>query len=125
MEIRIAFLDEVTPEDSFALDELAEDLFRSDIGHEVEKSATRHGRKDGGLSLAIAIGGLAISAIGTLISVLSHWQKMRPSYRLTVTRGSVSITIENPTLEQRRTAASLLQQVEDEDTDIAVQIEGR
>ena len=125
MEIRIAFLDEVTPEDSFALDELAEDLFRSDIGHEVEKSATRHGRKDGGLSLAIAIGGLAISAIGTLISALTFWQKSRPAYKLNITRGPVTFAIENPTPEQIRTVTSRLQDVEDEDAEIAVQIQRR
>lgn len=100
MDAIIQFMGSVDEEDSYALDELAEALAQDGLTNQLEKSPTRRGRKDGGLTIAIALAGLALSAVGTLVSVLSYWKSTRPKYNVSISRGEVTIAIENSTPKQ-------------------------
>ena len=64
------------------------------------------------LTLAIAIAGLALSAISTLVSVLAHWQSRKPKY-------SISVPIQNRTIElsnlSKQGAVSVAEEITRED----------
>lgn len=95
MDVRLEFVGDLTDETSYALDELAAVLSEEGLSNRRERSDSQAGRKDGGLTLAIALAGLGVSAIGTLVSVLSYWRSTRPKYKISVSRGSVTIDVEN------------------------------
>lgn len=95
MDVRIAFVGQPTDETSYAFDELAAVLSDEGLSNRKEQSIPQAGRKDGGLTLVIALAGLGVSAIGTLITVLSYWKSTRPKYRISVSRGAVTIEVEN------------------------------
>lgn len=51
--------------------------------------------KDGGLAIGISIVSVMISAISTLISVLSFWKMRHPKYSITISSGDKTYSIEN------------------------------
>ncbi len=78
---------------SLQLEQIA-NLIEDDYGIPVErkKLPAKQGDKDGGLVIALT---LTLSAIGTLISVLSYWQSTRTKASFTLKRGDVTVTVEN------------------------------
>lgn len=51
------------------------------------------GVKDGGLTVALEIAGLALSGISTLLSVLSYWGEQKPQYEVTAKVGNLSLKV--------------------------------
>ena len=68
------------------LSELADDLQAADLSVETRTAdaADVKGVKDGGLTVAIALASLTLSAISTLVTVLSHWTSRKPDYSVTL-----------------------------------------
>lgn len=92
VRVQIGFRDEVNQRESFDLQELAEQLREADIDVEETLTDPQKGVRDGGLTIAIAIGSLVVSSISAFISVLAYWRATRPKYSVTVTSGDVSVT---------------------------------
>ena len=65
------------------LSELADDLQAADLSVET-RTADVKGVKDGGLTVAIALASLTLSAISTLVTVLSYWTSRKPDYSVTL-----------------------------------------
>lgn len=93
MKATVKFNRQVTEKDSFELTELA-NLIESDYGLTVERHAgsPEPGYKDGGLVVGITI---TLSVISTLISGLTYWRSTRPKTSIAVSRGDVTVTIDN------------------------------
>lgn len=107
MNANIKFKNQVTEENAFDLNQLA-DLIESDYGLAVERQqgGSESGVKDGGLVIGLT---LALSAISTLVSVLAYWQSTRSKYSVTVSRGDVTYTIDNLPPDQLENIASKLE----------------
>jgi hypothetical protein len=108
MDAIVKLTEPVTEADSYALDQLAEDLRQNRLFPIAEKAPPMAGRKDGGLTLAISLIGLGLSAVGTIVSVLSFWLSTHPGYKIKVQRAGVEIAIENPTPKQISAATAAL-----------------
>jgi hypothetical protein len=65
------------------LNDLASELQNADLSVETA-SAEVPGVKDGGLTIAIALTGLVLSSISTLVTVLSYWNSKKPKYAVTL-----------------------------------------
>ena len=91
------------------LDELREQL-RADGLDATGSRAALPGVKDGGLTIAIAIGGLVASSVSSLISALSYWSSQKPSYTLTVQAGTRTLQISQL---DRKGARAALEQLSD------------
>jgi len=76
------------------LSALADILADEDISSEPNK-VSLPGVKDGGLTAAISVATLGLSAISTLISALSYWSSTRPKYKISVKSGDVSYELTN------------------------------
>lgn len=72
-------------------------LIERDCGVSVEREQTpgEIGQKDGGLTIALAIAGLALSGVSTLIATLSYWKSKIPKCSISVTRGETTLSIDN------------------------------
>lgn len=82
-------------QDSLNLDLLANILSRDyDLPVSIERQTPEVGVKDGGLTIAISLIGVGISAIGTIISALSYWKSQMPKYSATIIIGEKPITID-------------------------------
>lgn len=87
--------------ESYDLDELASLIIdECDTKVKLVKAEPVEGVKDGGLTIGIAVVGLALSGISTLIAILAYWQSQKPKYSASITLGNKVISIENITLEQ-------------------------
>jgi len=94
MKINISFDAKMCENDSQNLIELANLVENDcDINVQLEKDLKAKGVKDGGLTIGLTILGLSISAIGTLISVLSYWKNKNPKYSLSITHNNCSFSI--------------------------------
>lgn len=94
-----------TGESSYCLNNLAELIEQeADIAVQLEKASPKEGDKDGGLTIALSIAGLALSAVATFISVLSYWKSQQPNY-------SVSIECGNTTIKLNKISSDELQAV--------------
>ena len=96
MNVDIEFEGNITLEDSYELQKLADDLV-DDLQERVslKKSPPERGVRDGGLVIGIAIATLAVSSIGTLFTVLSYWSATRPTYTVTLSSGRTKVTFGN------------------------------
>ena len=110
MNVRIEFGGTVDDEASFALEELADELRKADIAVEPERAEPMTGVRDGGLTIGLAIAGLAVSTLGTLVGVISYWRSTRPGYSVSITRGDTTVTVENLSESQIRDVIVRLQQ---------------
>ena len=91
MDTRIDFDGVPTADDSQQLNELTEALRRSDFVVRSLTAPKGPGVKSAGLTLGLSIASLAISAVGTLISVISVWGSKR-NYTLTFKSGDTTIS---------------------------------
>lgn len=89
----IAFDKGPSTEDSIALNELRDSLRESDISSEPDIDQQRTGVKDGGLTLGLTIAGLALSAVGTLVSAISLWGSK--NYSITFKTGETTFEANN------------------------------
>lgn len=91
----ISFDTPIDAQDSSNLEQLAHILsYDYDLPVNKERQESLAGVKDGGLTIAISIIGIGISAIGTIISALTYWKSQLPKYSVTMTVGTKTITID-------------------------------
>ena len=89
---------DVVPSGSVGLEMMRDlgELYEQMQGAGLDADAARAavpGVKDGGLTVAIAVSGVVLSAISTLVSVLSYWSSNKPKYTLTVTAGGTTLEL--------------------------------
>lgn len=99
--VTIKFASTATVEDSLDLQEL-KNLLEKELGKTVTDvvAPPQSGIKDGGVLLGLTIAGLAFTAIGTLIQVLSYWQSQKPKYMITMKRDDITIQISDLSQEE-------------------------
>ncbi|MBD3886069.1 hypothetical protein NDI52_17755 [Leptolyngbya sp. PL-A3] len=105
MKAEIKLVGNVDEEDSYALSDLAILLEQEcDALVEQERQSVEGGVKDGGLVIALTVVGLALSAISTLVSVLSYWESKQKAeqvkYSVSIVIGNKTFTLENLKPEQ-------------------------
>jgi hypothetical protein len=85
MQFQIKFDGNINPEISEDLKEL-EQLMKDDYGivSIPEKQKPQIGVKDSGLTIGLAIAGLALTGIQTVIAAIQYWQSQRPKYTLSI-----------------------------------------
>ena len=84
-----------TGESSYCLNNLAELIEQeADIAVQLEKASPKEGHK-ADLTIALSIAGLALSAVATLISVLSYWKSQQPNYSVSIKCGNTTIEFNN------------------------------
>ena len=106
MDVKLSFNGKANPKCAYDLDELANMLNKSDINEVVPNQIIAAGIKDGGLTIGLTIVGLALTAIGTFISVLSYWESKKPDYNITLTYGDISFTVNNLSNKQMQELAN-------------------
>lgn len=91
----ISFDTPIDAQDSSNLEQLAH-IFSHDYDLPVNKERQEPlaGVKDGGLTIAVSLIGVGISAIGTVISALAYWKSQLPKYSVTMMIGEKTITID-------------------------------
>jgi hypothetical protein len=95
MNFHISFDEPIDDRDSVNLEKLAHILsYDYDLPVSKEHQEPQTGVKDGGLTIAISLIGVGISAIGTIISALTYWKSQLPKYSVTMTVGTKTITID-------------------------------
>ena len=104
MKITIAFEETPATETSLALSELRDSLQESDIPAESDISKTTSGTKDGGLTLGLTIAGLALSAIGNLVSAIALWGSKR-NYSVSFKSGDATYGANNLSAKEARAIA--------------------
>ncbi|MCA9298248.1 MAG: hypothetical protein KDA28_04230, partial [Phycisphaerales bacterium] len=72
---------------------LASDLREADLAPDTSTLGGVPGVKDGGLTIGIALGGLALSGVSTLIGVLAHWRSTRPRFTVTLKADDMTYTV--------------------------------
>jgi hypothetical protein len=60
-----------------------------------EQSPNLTGVKTVGLAEFIQIGGLALTSISTLITILTYWSSKKPQYKVTLNANSTSVEVSN------------------------------
>jgi len=95
MKAYIEFDGVVDAVDSYYLSQLAE-LIEKDTGLSVQRNEaeTQKGVK-ADLVTGLAIASLALSSVGTLITVLTFFESQRPKYSISVTHEDAEVSIEN------------------------------
>jgi len=96
MDVKIKMEVEPDPVSSADLGSLG-DLLTSELGRPTvsAKADPEVGIKDGGLTIALTLVGLALSAISTTITVINYWKSTRPRYTVSVaTTRDISIALD-------------------------------
>lgn len=107
MEITIAFQEIPDIETSLALNELRDSLQESGINVEPSFGKAMEGSKDGGITLGLAIAGVTLTAIGTLISAIALWGSKR-NYSITFKTGDSTFSANNLSASEARTIAEAI-----------------
>lgn len=102
MNICISFKEKKpTGESSYCLNNLAKLIEQeADIAVQLEKNSPKEGSKDGGLTIALSIIGLALSAVATLVSVFSYWKSQQPNYSVSIECGNTTIELNNVSFDE-------------------------
>lgn len=107
LNVAIVFARAPITEDSLALNELRESLEESRIFAEPDIDEKIIGVKDGGLTVALTIAGLALSAIGHLVSAISLWASKR-NYSVTFKAGETTFAANNLSAKEALVIAEAL-----------------
>ena len=110
MDVYIRSTEDITEEDSFNLQQLA-NLVEKDceVSVQIKKEKSQTGTKDGGLTIGIAIVSLGLAAIGTLINVLSFWKSQQPKYSVEIIHNNSKISVDNIKPEQLQEVLSKIE----------------
>jgi hypothetical protein len=92
--VSITFGDAFSVRESFALNELRDSLTDSGILSEPVLKRSEPGVKDAGLTLGLTIAGLALSAIGNLVSAIALWGSKK-NYSITFKSGNTAFSANN------------------------------
>ncbi len=121
MNFAISLNQPVTDQDSLNLTQLAEILEHDyDVPVQLIRQDGARGVKDGGLTIAISIIGVGISAIGTIISALSYWKSQQPNYSISLKSGDRTITIDNVNQETLKQIVSSIEDGTSSTTEIVI-----
>lgn len=101
MEINIAFQEKPDIETSIALNELRDSLQESGINAKPSIGKAMEGSKDAGITIGLAIAGIALTAIGTLISAIALWGTKR-NYSITFKVGDSTFSANNLSASEAR-----------------------
>lgn len=101
------------------LGDLCEKLCEAGLDARAARAALP-GVKDGGLTVAIAVSGVVLSAISSLVSALSYWSSQKPRYTITMTAGSSTLTISQ--LDKAGVQGALQQLRAEQANDVIVRI---
>lgn len=112
MQVTIRYSGESTTLESFALQELNEELEKTKLEAKAQFAEPEEGTKDGGLIIAISIASLAVASIGTLISAIALWNASLPGYSVSFTQGDITETVSNISPE---TALAITKELESSD----------
>ncbi len=82
------------------LNELAEMLEEAGFSLKPTEIFTQPGKKNGGVMLGLAIAGLLVSSIGTLLSLLAYYKEKHPHRRIDVSWKDTEISI-NDSLQKK------------------------
>ena len=105
--ISIAFQNEPSIDDSLALNELRDSILESEIPVEAKVKPSPKGVKDGGLTLGLAIAGITLSALSTLVSAISLWGSKR-NYSISFKSGDTTFSANNLKAHEARAIAKTL-----------------
>ncbi len=94
ISISFSILGAINKDLAHDLDSLADLLIQNDIDVNAKKTIAQ-GKKDAGVTTALAIASLGLSAISTLITVLSYWSSTRPKYKVSVQSRKVTYELDN------------------------------
>jgi len=89
VDVRVGFQGIIGVDDATELEGLTEALADADLSPE-ETKLVAPGIKDGGLTVGIALAGVALSTINTVISALNFWLSARPKYSAEIKRGDAT-----------------------------------
>lgn len=106
--VAIIFAKTPNVEDSLALGELQDSLEGTDIPVKRQFDSTRPGVKDGGLTVGLAITGLALTAMGNLVSAISLWGSKK-NYSVTFKSGDTTFGANNLTAKEALAVAGALE----------------
>lgn len=123
MDASIKFATTATEETSYALEDLHALLLEHDLRAHLQRAPASGGRKDGGLTLAIAVASLTLSGISTLISVLTFWRSTRSTGSISMTRGNVTLSVTNLPSDKIAEAAERFM-AEPPSAELAIEISG-
>ena len=107
MNIDLEFDGTPTVEDSYNLQQLLLELEEADLDVRAKRAAKKAGEKDAGLMLGLALAGFALSAIGTVASVVSTWGSKR-NYSISFERGGIRFSGNNLSAKDVRALAKSL-----------------
>jgi hypothetical protein len=102
--VSIQFEKPIGADESIALRELQDNLAESDFTVDPLVASVKRGNKDLGATLALTIAGLAISALGNLISAISLWGSKK-NFSITFKSGNVTFTANSLTAKEARAIA--------------------
>jgi hypothetical protein len=98
VDVNVGFRGVVGVEDATQLDALTEALADADLSPDATKLVAP-GIKDGGLTIGIALAGVGLSTVSTVISALNFWLSTRPKYSAEIKRGGTTFKMTG--LDQR------------------------
>ncbi|XOF34481.1 MAG: hypothetical protein ACL93V_04080 [Candidatus Electrothrix sp. YB6] len=97
-------------ESSYRLNSLAEFIEQeADIPVQLEKGEPQKGSKTD-LTIALSIAGLALSAVATLVSVLSYWKSQQPNYSVSIKCGNTTIQLNNVSSDELQAVIKKLEE---------------
>lgn len=111
MNTRIIFKEKnSTGESSYCLNHLAQFIEQeADIPVQLEKCPSKKGSK-ADLTVALSIAGLSLSAVATLISVLSYWKAQQPKFSVSFRCDDITIMSDNVSPDELPTVIQKLKE---------------
>ncbi len=100
-------------ESSYHLINLADIIEKEcDLPVQRNKNAPQQGVMDGGVTIGLTVAGVVLTGIGTLVAALSYWKSQQPKCSISITRGNVTIVIDNISPDQLRSEVAKLEKEE-------------
>ncbi len=93
MNVNVRYEGKPSPQDSYEIQQLMEAFADADMVVKPKRAEVKPRQKDSGLMIGLTIAGLVLSALGTVVSVLSAWSSMRDNYSVSITRGDVTVEV--------------------------------
>jgi hypothetical protein len=123
MHLKIKFDGDANFEVSNDLEEL-EQRVEEDCGITLipEKQTSPSGTKDGGLTIGLAIAGLALTGIQTFIAALQYWQSQKSNYKILIRCGNEIYSFDNARKEDIAKIVQAIRYLPNDAEEIEVEI---
>lgn len=122
MNIEILYKDNVTEIESNDLQKLSDAIVKScDTQATPKLQKSESGQKDIGLIIGLTIAGFALSAIDTLINVLTYWQAQRTKYSISFSTATGRYTLETRSIDDFKAELSRLGETAAPKVDILIE----